>query len=143
MKPFLCFFIFFMLTINCHAQKTFINYHDNGNISEKGNIKNGKKVGDYISYYISGNPKIEAKFVEGFIIEKKEYSESGRLIKSAYMVNGSDKIQVINYDSQGHILSKGFLDNKGLRTGEWNVFSDEKNIYQTYIYEDGLIINHP
>lgn len=143
MRPFFYVLFFIVITITCEAQKSFTNYHVNGNISEKGYLIKGKIVGDYTSYHINGNTKVEAKYVEGFMIEKKEFNDSGSLIKSAYMINGSDKFQIINYSPMGQIISKGFLDNNGLKTGEWQVLSVRDNTYSTYVYKDGLIINLP
>jgi len=33
----------------------WISYHDNGQLAEKGNYKNGKKDGDWVSYWEDGN----------------------------------------------------------------------------------------
>lgn len=122
------FAMFFMLiTTVVIAQKKFKNYYKNGNILEEGTLIDGKRNGNYTSYYLNGDIKSIEEYRSGTIIQKKKYVEGGVLIFTAYMVNGSSKMQVYTYNASGQIKSKGLEGLNGLKDGEW-FYYDENNV---------------
>lgn len=122
------FAMFFMLiTTVVIAQKKFKNYYKNGNILEEGTLIDGKRNGNYTSYYLNGDIKSIEEYRSGTIIQKKKYVEGGVLVFTAYMVNGSSKMQVYTYNASGQIKSKGLEGLNGLKDGEW-FYYDENNV---------------
>ena len=79
-----------LLIRNSNTNDEIINgYHENGNISVHGIEHNGKREGDYLTYYSNGmlNSKIEYKNGQKNG-EHMIYSEEGNRIYHAYYTNG-------------------------------------------------------
>jgi len=79
MKYFFLFALTIIVVYNGHTQKPFVNYFDNGTISEKGYLLDGKLSGDYSSYYENGITKVIAAYISGSLIQKKKYDSKGNI----------------------------------------------------------------
>ena len=142
MKSIYLFIVFITFTLNVFSQDVFIDYHENGNISERGVKFDGKLSGNYTSYFKTGKIKTNEKYVEGIVIKKNEYSEAGFMIQSAYIINGSSKMQVYIYSKSGKIKSKGFENINGLKTGIWYFYDENDMPVKTLTYNDGLLFKN-
>ncbi|WP_299117046.1 toxin-antitoxin system YwqK family antitoxin [uncultured Winogradskyella sp.] len=141
MKHLLGLILVVFVLFKAESQESFTNYFKDGSVSEKGQLLDGKRIGEYVSYHKNGEAKVIANYIDGFIVQKKEYSENGNIIASIYMLDGSDRLQVYKYDEEGNISKKGFLTSKGLKTGEWLIYNEKNEIYKTLIYEDDELIS--
>lgn len=141
MKYFFLFALSIIVVHNGYTQKPFVNYFDNGTISEKGYLSKGKLSGEYSSYYENGITKVIATYINGSLIQKNKYDFKGNISQSVYMLNGSDKFQVFNYNEEGLTISKGFFNSQGLKTDEWLFYNSDNKIYKTLTYKNDIPIN--
>jgi antitoxin component YwqK of YwqJK toxin-antitoxin module len=96
----------------------WVSYHDNGQLDEKGNYKNGKKDGDWVSYF-----------------------DNGQLAAKGNYKNGKADGYRVNYWANGNLLAKGVYKN-GEMDGDWvGYWDDGESMELTGTYKDGVKIS--
>jgi antitoxin component YwqK of YwqJK toxin-antitoxin module len=94
----------------------FTYFYENGNKNEVSAFKDNKREGTYTFYYENGNLKQKGNCVNDLFTGLTENYE----------------------EKKGMLESKGNLDLKGLRTGEWTFYYDDgKTIFQSGNYTAG------
>ena len=86
------------------VSKTFVVFHDNGQIAELGMIKNNMAEGVW-----------------------KKWDEKGKLLERIKYKNGKKSGKVITRNKEGKLISKGHYDRKGNKTGVWQWRNPETN----------------
>lgn len=98
----------------------YTSYFQNGNVFEKGTIKNHQFKDDWTRYYLNGQIQWSVNLKNG-IIEKLWYFEDGQMSQSSYYIN--DKIEGQNkiWHSNGQIKEISNWRN-GLQNGLYESF---------------------
>ena len=100
-----------------HKPKTktdgeFIEYHPNGNIKTKGLLKNGKRTGVWISYFINGKVQSESKFDKGELNGKTAaYYPNGNVQYMGLYVNNKKDDHWFFYQEDGSYLKEVVFKN--------------------------------
>lgn len=86
------------------ASETYVVYHENGQISELGLIKNERAEGIW-----------------------KKWDEEGNLLERIKYKNGQKSGKLIIRNNKGKLISKGHYDRNGNKTGVWRWRDPETN----------------
>ncbi|MBK6642975.1 MAG: toxin-antitoxin system YwqK family antitoxin [Bacteroidetes bacterium] len=125
----------------------FKSFSNTGQVLLQGNIKDGEKIGEWISYFENGDTKEEG------IYEGDMYKIINSWVsKSEQTVKDGQGTYISNYPDKGSIFESGKIEN-GLREGIWKTYYestgslDNANNYlngkltgtQKYYYESGQL----
>ncbi|MEO9849492.1 MAG: toxin-antitoxin system YwqK family antitoxin [Reichenbachiella sp.] len=112
---------------------TYKNYDNGGNLTQQGEVKNGDRTGDWISYFPDGSIKEEAIFKDNEFIIQNAWSESEQLIKDG------EGNYVSYYPESGKEMEKGQLK-EGKRHGNWQIFHPNSIVIsQDLNYKNGKL----
>lgn len=90
----------------------FIEYHPNGNIKTKGLLKNGKRTGVWISYFINGKVQSESKFDKGKLNGKTAaYYPNGNVQYMGLYINNKKDDLWFFYQEDGSYLKEVLFKN--------------------------------
>ena len=114
-------------------------YFINGQLAQTGNYIKGKQTGKWVWYY-----KKDSANNDNFTTSKLK-----QIHRKENYLKGKEDGEVIEYGTEGEILTKGFYIN-GLRDGEWfyevgdhvekgNYVDGERNGTWNYFYDNGKI----
>jgi uncharacterized protein len=124
---------------------TWKTFHDNGKLKEESYFKNGKLNGYVKDYdekgkmvsskrYVDGELYVEPDITEAKVIVKKEYFDNGKVKTSGGFVNdkpvgqhteyakNGKVVETKRYNQSGVLLSKGIIDEKDLKQGDWTYY---------------------
>ncbi|PHR70183.1 MAG: hypothetical protein COA67_08625 [Lutibacter sp.] len=93
-----------------------IAYYENGKTEETGSYKNGKEIGYWNAY--------------------EETGELWRVLRYSGKEETLDKV----YFENGNIKEKGYYDQNGEATGQWEEYYENGNLKSIYHYQNGLVI---
>lgn len=121
----------------------YTDYHDNGNIREKGIYKNGKKNGVWEEWYENGQKKDSATYKnDEFIGKRLLWHDNGQLLLESYWSEQHDRIKVwTRYFENGQIESIGGFDENGEFHGKDLQFYESGKIKRETHYEHGKEIS--
>tara|TARA_B110000046_G_scaffold43972_1_gene48969 strand:- start:327 stop:2525 length:2199 start_codon:yes stop_codon:yes gene_type:complete len=151
-------------TLNGDSVIYLVQYYENGNISEKGVIANGKYSGDIFWYYPSGKLMRKGVYIDVFPYGKwLEYYENGNLMAEYHHLSGvKDGTYKYFYengslwtekkyeqgrltavikllDSTGQVLDKGsFLEGNG----NLKIYNDKGNLTGVTTYKQGKLVDY-
>jgi antitoxin component YwqK of YwqJK toxin-antitoxin module len=85
---------------------TWVYYHDNGQLWEKGNYKNGKKHGAWVWYWKNGQLKYKDNYKNG----KKHgaqvlYHKNGQLFRKGNYKSGEREGAWVSYNNDGTVIT--------------------------------------
>ncbi len=124
----------------CYAQESFTEYHKNGKIAFQGSKVDGQLVGEYAAFYKNGNIQLVARYNSGFLIQKKEYHETGELMTTFYFINGTEFFKAFHYYKSGQLKKEGKVDRGGLESGEWFYYSEDNELSKMVVFDKGKVI---
>lgn len=81
----------------------YIDYYNNGQIQNEGNLLNGKLEGELIIYFRNGNKKSVADYKNGVLLRLTEYYKNGALWQTREYANGKQKGRGKTYFINGQI----------------------------------------
>ncbi len=93
----------------------YTTYFESGELSQFGEVENGKREGTWITYYPNGSKQEEGKYEENQYLMMNSWSPKG----DAQVVNG--KGTHLSYYDDNQIMEQGEVVN-GLREGTWELF---------------------
>ena len=104
-------------------------------------VVDGKKEGDFITYYPDDKVQILGKMKENKNVgEWKYYFTDGTLETSGFFDNDSASGKWVWYNQKGQILEEGnFL--AGLRDGEWKTYDTSGAISIVRIYKNNEVVD--
>ncbi len=136
------FFTLFLLVAHLSiAQESFTEFHKNGEIAFQGSKTEGKLVGEHASFYEDGRLKSVARYNSGYLIQKKEYYNTGELHNTSYFIDGTEFFKIFYYYKNGQLQKEGKIDRSGLESGEWLYYSEDNQLLKMEVYEKGKIVN--
>jgi uncharacterized protein len=124
---------------------TWKTFHENGKLKEESYYKNGKLNGYVKQYDEKGKMLSSVRYMDGELYVEAEKPDERVVIKREVFANGQVKstggyigetpvgqhmffdqrgeiLETKRYNQTGQLLSKGVLDTKGQRQGEWTFF---------------------
>jgi len=97
------------------------HYFNHGNISSRGLLKNGRKIGTWFYYYENGNKKIEEIFLNDGVIKYIHYYETGNKMSEHTFINYKNHGKMVYYHENG--WKKGeLIFEKGKRKGVFTIY---------------------
>jgi len=123
------------------GQQNIKLFYDNGNLASEGQELDGKRMGDWSSFFEDGSLKSMAKYKSGFVIQKKEFYKTGEVSMSSFMLNGTDRMQTYYYFKNGNMKKQGAVNANKLETGEWLFYNEKGDEVKTVVYDNGQIIH--
>ena len=121
-------------------QGTWFDYHEDGQLWEKGKFVDGKQNGEWVQYYDNGQLRWKGNLVNGKEEgESVKYYENGQLWEKGKFVDGKQNGEWVSYHENGQLRWKGNWF-KGVFHGEWVVYHENGSIIQhlTGFYKYGL-----
>lgn len=118
-------------------------YHTTGTMRLFGNVVNGYKVGDWITYFEDGTKKYVETFelIDSSFCKFKDGSYRANFIKYPY---SSDHTKETCYSKQyypsGALAAEGKI-HRANRSGIWKFYDEGENLIKQINYEPGFIIN--
>lgn len=104
-------------------------------------VINGKKNGDFITYYPNDKVQIFGKMKENKNVgEWKYYFADGTLETSGFFDNDSASGKWVWYNQKGQILEEGYFL-AGLRDGEWKTYDTSGAISIVRIYRNNELLD--
>lgn len=104
-------------------------------------VVDGKKEGEFITYYSNEKIQISGKMKENKNVgEWKYYFPDGSLETSGFFDNDSASGKWIWYNQKGQILEEGSFF-AGLREGEWKTYDSTGEISIIRIYKNNEVID--
>lgn len=104
-------------------------------------VVDGKKDGEFITYYSNEKIQISGKMKENKNVgEWKYYFPDGSLETSGFFDNDSASGKWIWYNQKGQILEEGSFF-AGLREGEWKTYDSTGEISIIRIYKNNEVID--
>lgn len=145
---------------NGEKNGTWKYFYPDGSLQTEAYYKNGKLNGYVKEYdprgkllsskrYIDGDLFVEKETPEEKVIVKKEYYDNGKLKSAGSFKNDvpvgqhttytkTGKIlESKKYSSTGWVLSKGIMDKRGKRQGEWTYFYKSGKVKSVGSYKNG------
>ncbi len=107
------------------------SYYENGNIESKGNLSNGKSVGEWRYWYPEGTLKESGNFKDDTYLIKNFWDKDGKQI----IENGNGDY-LVKYDN-GVVATKGAYVN-GLKNGNWIYRYESDQLAQESYFEFGV-----
>lgn len=95
-------------------------FYFDGTLKSKGEYKDGKKIGEWLFYFNSGELEQKGTFLEGELETGTWiwYHENGQILREENFRKGKEDGMMYEYDEEGTLITKGdFID--GLKEGEW------------------------
>ena len=116
-------------------------YFDSTGIkTQEGKMKDGKKEGERILYYESGQLKDKINYKDGALEgERLEYFENGQLKEKVIYKDGKKEGEGLWYYENGQLEEKVNYK-EGVKNGEWLNYYDNGQLVRTRIYKDGKLI---
>lgn len=110
----------------------FVSFHPDGQVNEKGVVKDGRKIGIWVAFHPNGKMSMKSRWEGETRVLVDAWDEKGQpLVESG---NGTYVVAGAN----GKILIKGNYKN-GLQDGEWTFFyTDSGAVMQVFEYAAGL-----
>jgi len=131
------------LVENCwaadHAQTVkdgngeYVSYHPNGQVGQKGDVKDGRKVGFWYTYHPNGQMSGKARWDGDTLAVVDVWDEKGQPL----VQNGNGTY--VETSETGKTVVKGDYKN-GLSDGEWSLhYPDSGSVMQAMVYGDGML----
>lgn len=128
---------------NGAVKDTIYNYHDNGALKAIKLISNNEFNGDYKTYYRSGKPDIDAKYLNGQYNGKyKEYFYNGQLYMEGTYTNGKEIGKWKTYTLDGKLTEESQYDEKGKRNGVFRSFDTDGKMICEMDYASGEVVGY-
>ena len=120
--------VMFFVATSCNNKK---EYYDNGNISKKYELINGKIDGVYKEYYLNEN------------LKKVSYYSNGVLKDSLvnYYDNEQNSISSIEYFVDTYQIKKVFYKEDGFKDKEGHIFKNKIRVGNWYFYRNNKVIS--
>jgi antitoxin component YwqK of YwqJK toxin-antitoxin module len=110
----------------------FVSYHPDGQLKEKGSVKDGRKTGIWLAFHPNGKMNIQSRWDGDTRSVLAAWDEKG-----VPLVENGNGTYVVTGDA-GKVLVKGNYKN-GLQDGEWSLYyEDTGTVMQVQEYAGGL-----
>lgn len=68
------------------AEGDFVNFYENGNLKSISKMKKGQVYKEFV-WYLNGNPKLFAKYIDGVCVAEQEWDEKANLLYKKNITN--------------------------------------------------------
>lgn len=117
----------------------FITYTADRRKINSGSFLNGKRSGEWKTFYKNGNISNHYHFKEGQMNgELKSYHVNGQLSSVSNYINDQIEGYVINYHKNGHKQSEGYYL-KNIQDGHWYYYNNDGSLENYYYFKDGSL----
>lgn len=121
-------------------QGSWKEYFETGEILAVGKYINNERTGSWIFYHKNGKVEQKGSFTNKGIPdgEWNYYYESGNLLKKEFYDNGDPEEEYIEYSDSGEVIVKGMFS-EGFETGEW--YYAIGDVIEKGKYQDGVQVD--
>jgi antitoxin component YwqK of YwqJK toxin-antitoxin module len=112
---------------------TYLLKHDNGKIYQTGQIKDGNRIGQWMTYRYDGSKQEESEYKNGVYLLKNAWLEDGEQT----ITNGGG--EYITYHPDEKTIQESGAVQNGLREGQWITYSSAGDTLQIANFKGGKL----